>query len=105
MARAESTHIRGFPAEPRRFVFEPDAARGLARRLQSVTVMDTSKPRRSVLTVARVGAVLVDLESGATLGSYSAQPGLERRKVDEDEGITDLPSVVPNPRTKSSRSK
>ena len=64
-----------------------------------------SKPRRSVLTVARVGAVLVDIESGLTLGSYSRQLGGERRETDNDPHLTDLPSVVPEPRTKSSRNK
>ena len=64
-----------------------------------------SKPRRSVLTVARVGAVLVDIESGLTLGSYSREHGSERRETDNDPHLTDLPSVVPEPRTKSSRNK
>ena len=64
--------------------------------------MEESNPRRSVLTVARVGAVLVDLESGITLGAYSPPPNSERRDED-DTGQTDLPSVAVNP--KSTRNK
>ena len=64
-----------------------------------------SKPRRSVLTVARAGAVLVDIESGLTLGAYSRQLDDEPLEADNDPHLTDLPSVVPEPRTKSSRDK
>jgi len=67
--------------------------------------MDKTNHRRSVLTVARVGAVLVDLESGVTLGAYSPQPSMERREADDDAGSTDLPSVVLNPKPKSTRNK
>jgi len=65
--------------------------------------MEESNPRRSVLTVARVGAVLVDLESGITLGAYSPPPNSERREDEDDAGQTDLPSVAVNP--KSTRNK
>lgn len=66
--------------------------------------MEKRNSRRSVLTVARVGAVLVDLESGVTLGAYSPQPSIER-EADDDAGLTDLPSVVTHPRSKSTRNK
>jgi hypothetical protein len=64
--------------------------------------MQKTNPRRSVLTVARAGAVLIDLESGITLGADNAEARLERREP-QDSDLTDLPSLVHSPKTKSPR--
>ncbi|MET0790418.1 MAG: hypothetical protein ABW061_02765 [Polyangiaceae bacterium] len=63
------------------------------------------KAHRNMLTVARVGAVLVDLESGLTIGAYSPRPRIERRELEDDANLSDLPCVVPNPKTKAGRNK
>jgi hypothetical protein len=66
--------------------------------------MEKSSSRQSVLTVARVGAVLVDLESGLTLGACTPQPRPERRDVESEE-LTDLPSLAHGRKAKLVRDK
>jgi len=65
-------------------------------------MMNGRRERTNLLTVARVGTVLVDLESGVTLGAYPARTA-EQRSDDEDAGVTDLPTLVVNPKAKMSR--
>ena len=48
---------------------------------------------------------MVDIESGLTLGSYTRKLDSERRETDDDPQLTDLPSFVAEPRTKSTRNK
>lgn len=76
-------------------------APGLAHALHWTQAMDKTNPRRSVLTVARAGAVLIDLESGITLGADSPKPRYDRK--DGDDELTDLPSLVQSQKTKSPR--
>lgn len=66
-------------------------------------MMKAKRERPSLLTVARVGTVLVDLESGVTLGAYSSRAEPQRRTNEEGTSVTDLPALVLNPRTKPNR--
>ncbi len=65
-------------------------------------MLKSKRERPNLLTVARVGTVLVDLESGVTLGAYSSRAEARPRQR-EDDGIMDLPALVSDPKTKPNR--
>ena len=60
--------------------------------------------RKNTLKVARVGAMLVDFETGTALGAHLSYVSTEPSESD-DAGVTDLPTLVLNPRGKPNRSQ
>jgi hypothetical protein len=94
---------RGLSRDSRPLGYEPGFGPRIAINQQDMGKAKHEHP--NLLPVARVGAVLVDLESGLTLGTYASRTAAEPMEADDDAGLTDLPALAINPRAKPSRNE